>query len=161
MLTARKTLAPRRKPASTHRSTQPRAIRGKAGQWLGLPVEVILNGWVCHPFVCMQDDKLHVIHVPEAFRDAIFKEMHMSWSWSKNAALRYLMDAVLLSPKPNLWHHGMVSVGEISSGRVVSLTEHHSDKNKRVAKPWEQIDGTNKDTAGRSESAPCAEQVSA
>lgn len=115
------------------KSTLPRGQRstrvgyGVKGEWLGLPVDVQIKDEVCNTFVLATEEKLHIMLVPKWCRDEVFQVLNSNWSWSKHLATRLLVDAVLLSPKPLIWHHGMVTPSSFK-GELTGVEETHADR---------------------------------
>jgi hypothetical protein len=123
------------------KSTLPRGLKktrveyGKVGHWQGIPVKVMINDEICNTFVLATEEKLHVMLVPAWCREEVFQTMNSTWSWSKHLASKLVVDAVLLSPKPMIWHHGMVTPTVIQ-GQIKGYEESHAERLKKSVAPW-------------------------
>ena len=124
-------------------STLPRGLKstraeyGQHGHFLGVPAPIWHEGVEHQVFVLATEDKTHVLLVPKWCRDEVFRVMQSTWSWSKHLAERVIMHAVCGGTRPNLWHHGIVSV-KSAKGVITGVTELHTEKPKQSnTKPWE------------------------
>lgn len=130
------TLKRGQQPSRVRRNSQ-RAPYGVVGHWQGINQKVYFNEEACYPFVHDDGERLHVMWVPVDLVDIVFHAMKNTYSWSKNLASKLLFEAVLLNPKPLLWHHGMVKPGDVVEGGI-TLEEHHAPRPPKQAEPpWE------------------------
>jgi hypothetical protein len=75
--------------------------------------------------------------VPKWCREEVFQVMQSTWSWSKHLATKMLVHAVAGGTRPNIWHHGIVSV-KVAQGMVKGVTELHTEKPKQKKEaPWQ------------------------
>lgn len=124
-------------------STLPRGIKstratyGKHGFWLGIPNAIWHEGVEHQAFVLPTEEKTHVMLVPKWCREEVFQVMQSTWSWSKHLATKMLVHAVAGGTRPNIWHHGIVSV-KVAQGMVKGVTELHTEKPKQKKEaPWQ------------------------
>lgn len=135
-------------------STLPRGIKstraeyGQHGNWLGIPHAIWHDDIEHQVFVLPTEEKTHIMLVPRWCRDEVFRTMQSTWSWSKHLAERMVMHAVCGGTRPNIWHHGIVSV-KVAQGMVKGITELHTEKPKQVKeKPWAPPEFVSKEDHG-------------
>lgn len=123
------------------KSTLPRGIKstraeyGVCGDWWGIPTPIWHESVEHQTFVLATQEKTHIILVPKWCRDEVFAAMGATWSWSKHLAAKVIVDAVAGGTRPEIWHHGIVTIRTMN-GRVIGTEETHTEKPKPVKAPW-------------------------
>ena len=135
-------------------STLPRGIKstraqyGVKGQWLGIPTAIWHDDIEHQVFVLPTEEKTHIILVPKWCREEVLRALNSTWSWSKHLASKMLVHAVAGGTRPNIWHHGIVTV-KVAQGMVKGVYEIHTEKPKQVKdRPWALPEPTEREDHG-------------
>lgn len=129
---------PKRGQRNTHR-----AIFGSVGEWLA-----VTHKWkwddenYVRTFILDDGEKMHIMMVYTYEIEAVFAAMKSTWSFSKHLGTRLLYDAIFLTPKMRVWHHGLVRP-HIVEAQIAGITEEHAERLPKAKSPWVVTSGGN------------------